>query len=893
MRARVSFPVISNELEPGARRRAPSWWTVVALALVASACGGRGAQGPVGVDDRPAGPRPARRAADSIVSGYLVASVGGSSLGPFFARRGEGSAAAGLVAWVTPAEGAGRRVLVVPVGPKGPTGGESVAANVSIDTTSLVVGPLRGPAPGFVVAWTSLTDRGESVWAVAVNDDGAPRTKPIELTRSNDDVVWIDVVPTPSGALCLWAEETRDSGANLTAAAIDPAGKVHGAATRVARGIAGWHAIELPDGVGVSTVEPATAPKAPSAERRGGTLSFQRLDASGHATAAPVVVTSEPSVSGDVDVAREPGGRIVFAWTDRGAVEPKIMAAALDRGALVEPRPVVEARGGAALLGVASGPAGTALLFEAPARRKGDRRRVHVGRLGAGLGLTRPLSLDVLGRAGPELAATTSGFSVLATAADCEQGEAACLNADTVATMFRTDADGALVQREPLTFLSDPATSGWGMTCEGDTCFALAVSPGIPGTPARVRAVAVRQRADAKAAPPAPASPPRRWPRAEEVTAIASGESVVGIAAAHVGEALLVATLAWKQPGEGAQRSAAEDPRLLPVTLATRALGEDGQPEPPSVISTRALVAGGVAIAPAGAPEDGGAIAWVARDGGHSQVHVARINERGRRAADVQLTTARGDATDVTITWANGGWIVAWVDGRDGNGEVYATRLSKDLSRVAREERVTRAPGDASDLVALASGDLVWLAWADSRESPKEGAADIYVSAVKMKDARPAIDEQRVLPTAAHSRTPQLARGPGGLYVAWIEEAPMGSETPHASGYGAFWAKLDASGRPEGKPARVALAGEGAATSVAIEAAPTLRAVVARSTPEAIAIDAVEPSTPTAATLLVLDGPPSLDVALVLDRGVLFFNDDGPRPADRRARRAKIAWQPD
>jgi hypothetical protein len=42
--------------------------------------------------------------------------------------------------------------------------------------------------------------------------------------------------------------------------------------------------------------------------------------------------------------------------------------------------------------------------------------------------------------------------------------------------------------------------------------------------------------------------------------------------------------------------------------------------------------------------------------------------------------------------------------------------------------------------------------------------------------------------------------------------------------------------------------------------------------------------------VLTLDGPPSLDVALVIEGGALYFNDDGPTPADRRARRARIAW---
>jgi hypothetical protein len=51
-------------------------------------------------------------------------------------------------------------------------------------------------------------------------------------------------------------------------------------------------------------------------------------------------------------------------------------------------------------------------------------------------------------------------------------------------------------------------------------------------------------------------------------------------------------------------------------------------------------------------------------------------------------------------------------------------------------------------------------------------------------------------------------------------------------------------------------------------------------------------STPRAAPLVTLDGPPSLDVALDLESGVLFFNDDGPTAESKRARRAVIDWSP-
>lgn len=852
---------------------------------------------PVGVDDERRRPIVKPKRPDPPVVGNLVASVGQRTIGPFLARRGEGEDAAGLVAWVTAAEGTNRRVLVVPVSGNGaPRGHETVAAYVSLDTTMLVVRPMRGNAPGFVIAWTSLTDRGKSLWTVVVGDDGAPRAKPIELTRTTDDIIWVDVVPTDHGAVCLWAEETRGNDANLVAAALNPDGRVRGVPTRVATGIVGWHALELSSGIGVSTVLPVpnAKPKAPSGllrdARPGGSLSFLVLDADGHSTGAPVVVTTAPIVSGDVEVVRE-GSRLVFAWTDRTADEPAVVMAAIDGDKVVEPaHKVVEARGGASLLALASGEAGTAVMFEAPARRRGENRRVHVARVDEKLRLTgKPLSLEVIGRGQPELAATSTGFAVLATLADCEPDSPECVNASAVATVLRTGADLTVVQREPLTFTSDPATLGWAMSCEAEKCLALAASPGPPGTPSRVRTAAINPRVNVTP-PEAKPDHPKDAPRIADITAVAAGETVVDLATTRIGDRTILAMLSTRAEVHKGEAKTAT------TTLTTRVVGDQGETSTPSLITARALPIGGVAIAPAAKPEEGGALAWVARAGGDPEVHIARIDARGRRTQDLLLTTVKGDASDVTLTWAGDGWIVAWVDFRDGNGEVYATKVTTDLKRVARDERITTAPGDASDLVAVAHGSQVWLAWADPRESPKDGVADIYVSAVAMRDAKRVVADHRLLPTAAHSRTPHLLAGPEGVLVAWIEEAPLGAETPSSSGYGAFWVRLDANGKPVDKPSRIPLAGDGAATSVAIEPASNggtgLRAVVARSTPSAVALDGIDLSVspPKANALLALDGPPSLDVALVLDGGVLYFNDEGPRPQDRRARRARIAW---
>ncbi|MBX3186419.1 MAG: hypothetical protein KF819_05355 [Labilithrix sp.] len=879
------------------------------------ACGGSGKDAAVpGIthgDSSSTARRPLPPTSQALI-GHMLGSVGERTLGPFMARSADGKAA--VVAWVSGAEATSRRVVTIPLSGVGdPRGAAKTIAKVGIDTTMLVVRNVRGSSPGFAIAWTVLTDRGEALWSVVVGEDGAPRSKPIELARTTDDIVWVDIVPTDHGAVCLWAEETRGGDANVVAAALDVDGKVRGAATRVARGVAGWHALEVPGGVGVSTIAAASsapAKLAPSAaappeasaraskphQTQAGTLSFHRLDADGHPTALPVVIAAKPIVSGDVEVVRVAGtnARSVFAWTDRTGEEPSVAVASLgDDGVVVPPRHVVVSRGGAALLGLAASSGTAAVMWESPARRQGETRYVHVARVSPTHALEARSSLEVFGRAPPELAATPSGFAILAAARDCEAGSPQCPNAPVLPTLFRANESMMLVQREPFTFGTDPASMAWGMSCEREDCIALAAS-GV--APARIRAAEVRPRVNLKP-PPDPSDIKREGPRVADLTAVVSGENIVDLAATRIGDVTVLATLAAKAdaPGAKPRSGGADEARGANLVLSTRVVDGAGVASPPAILTTRALAVGGVAIAPGEKPEDGGAVAWVARDNGDPEVHVTKIDKRGRKTNEVQLTTVKGDASDVAIAWAGGGWIVAWVDSRDGNGEVYATKLGADLSRNAGE-RITNAPGDASDLVALVRGDLVWLAWADPRESPRDGMADVFVSAVRTKDAKRAVDEQRLLATAAHSRTPQLAAsGDGAVHVAWIEEAPMGSHSPDASGYGAMWVTLDPKGKPTARPFKLPLGGEGAATSVALEPYDKgVRAIVTRSSLDAIALDGVDlgAAAPRAFPLLMLDGPPSLDVALVVEGGALFFNDDGPALADKRARRARIAWTP-
>ena len=889
----------------------------------ATACGSKPKM-PVGVNttssDASAVFAARKTAADAkaarLLPSYIVATIGEKSIGPFWARRG----AVAMAAYIGPSPDGVRRVVSVPLSAEGDTRGDAhVVSTAAPEASTLIVRPTGGNGAGFVAAWTALTDRGEALSIVGIGDDGVARNTPIELAHSADDVVWMDIVPTPRGAVCVWAEETRGADANILAVALDPDGKMRGVPSRVARGVTGWQVASVGTGLGLALVTPEAGSSHDSSAKRhrGGALSWLRLDAEAKPVGAALPVTTKPSVSGDIDVVRL-GDRSLLAWTDRTASDPQVATCMIsDDGKVESPRRPLEATSGSSLIGIAAGLSGAVLAWDEPNKRGRATRRVHLASLTASGTLgPKATTLEIQGRGVPEIIATDTGFAMLASAHACEMVAKAgpdhipeapeCADTPIVPTFVRLDASLAVAQTEPLLLGEDrtAVAMAWGLRCVADRCAALAAS----GDPAIVQSVDLAPRVTPYVGPLV-AAPPADAPRLTTVATLASGAPFADVAVTKVADAILVATVTSAVDNAAGTQlvkpSLVKPSKVAPsknveheggATLSIRALDSKGAlMGTPTNLSTRALSVGGVAIAPGGTVEDGAAVAWVARDSGDPQVHVTRVDKRGKRMNDVQVNIAKGEAADVAIAWAGGGWIVSWVDWRMGNGEVYATKLKTDLSRVAREERITDAPGDASDVTLLARGDTVWLAWADPRESPREGFADVYVTQIRAHDARRSADEIRVLASAAHSRSPALAPSGDGVVLAWIEEAPLGADAASSAAYGAMLATLDGRGHSREAPLKLRSGGDGFATSIALDnAASGVRAILARSSKDEMTLDTLELGglpIPRIFPLLTLDGPPSMDVAIAVMDGIVYFNDDGAEPGNRRARRALVQWK--
>lgn len=832
---------------------------VLALGAVLAACGAHHASTKA-VDH--AAPPPSVDAGAKVDDQSLrvrpIITLTERAVGPYLSYSTSGA----MVAYVGGKAGA-RAVFTIPLDSAGSVRSPArPVANVATDASSLVLRKLGdGGARRYALAWTALSDKGESLSVATVDADGNVTGGPSLVTQTNDDVVWTEIVETERGAVCVWAEQTRAGEANLLAVGLDEKGKLNGVPGAVARGVVGWQAVRAGAGVGVATLTPTkkTDAKAPAV----GALGFVKLDAAGHAQGDAAIIASGDVVGSDFDVARVGDLGFVFSWTDRTGIDPEIALASLDSHGVVRgPGKVDARRGGHELVGLSGSPEGALLVFEDARKREVPERRLTSGLVRrpddlAGVELSSTV-LDVHAPGAPELRASRPGFAWLALGRACT-GEP-CADAPTKSLFLRFDGGLKPADVEPL---GDGAA--WSLDCDGDHCAALTAT-GEPET--RVSFI------DLPKHDPRALAPLSRVPRGaiQSLSTLSARASVSDVAVVRSGSALLLASLAHDEAGK-------EDTE----TLTVRALTAGADPES-HVLTRRALAIGNVAMAE---DDRGAVVAWVSKDADPA-VYLAKVDAHGKKTKDTRLTSTPGAKSDVAIARISGGFVVAWVDGRDGNGEVYATRVTAELTRDGRDERITRAPGDATDLVVIASGDHVVAAWADPRESPSDGFADVYTT-VLGKSGKPAGTDVRVLATSAHSRSPALASDGKGLTLAWIEEAPA-SASPKAETYGAMIATLDASGKPMGDAGRLKLPTSGLATSIAFDAtSPVPRGILAVSTPAEMTLSLfLAAPSPSFTTLVALDGPPSVDVPLAIAGRDLVFGDDGPDQDDARLRYAVL-----
>ncbi len=678
-----------------------------------------------------------------------------------------------------------------PISASGEASGEAVSFGEAPSDLGLVtVRPLH---EGFALLSSHKTSDGEVVSLTLLSASGALLAGPTSLGRSPKSVLWVEAIPNAHGASVLWASSGAGR-AEIWSVEVTPKAELSGAARLLARDVGAWQAVSFGQGIALAVTHVG----------KGNTYGPIELSLlSGADATTPIVINSEISADLDLDMASL-GERVVLAWSDHRGGENRVFSAAVDNnGKLVAPAaPATPPLGEQAVLRVippAEGSTRGYLAWEALDAQVSTYRSFQVaefqanGRVSSPRGLFEYWKMD---GSMPEIAASQHGISVLTLAPVCEH-DAECNKASPIAPEFiEFDANFTIRSTEPLWPArgNAPSSLTWNLTCPNDACFALTAQTGVPSPVALMR---LEHLSDTYRAPAqrVELQPP---PRIIGDEALAESAPLSQIALTETNAGMLLGWLTDFDPTTPwvKLKKATPDGRFEPLRArldlqgfaASAPYAALGAAE---TLSLRAHSLGGIALSSSPQQKDTLA-AWAGLDGGQPQVFLTLVDKTGKKLSQRMLTHKTGDLSDVALAADGADYLVAWVDERSGDPELYATRVNHALNRTAPEQRITQAPGAATDLSLVATKSGALAVWADARDSEQPGSADIYATALRGSDANRSASEVCLQKTRTHSFAPIAHAYGAGALVAWLEAA---SERTDGEPAHVNFAVLDEAGR--------------------------------------------------------------------------------------------------
>lgn len=697
-------------------------------------------------------------------------------VGPYVGRDGELSVAA----WGE-AENGGRALFASAIAAGGVPAKPVRLASLAGELDLVLVRPLaQGAAnlpgrPRFAVITTRRDAQKTRIDVTALQADASAAWGPTTVAERNARVIWVGFALSGSSPLLLWAEQPSGARAGepaaLFAQVISPDDKA--APVALAPRACVWQAASGSTRAALASVKPGPSGCG------SGSVTLDLLGRSGKPEKS-VELGGHPAL--DLDLVRSPDA-FMLAWSDREQLEPRAVTAMVDAEGVVRSAPAaaVAALGEQAVVALIAGQSNATpafLVWEDLSERPEGARYFELSALGASGRASGPRARLFYGKVDggtPEITAFDAGLAALTLAPACAADDK-CEADPPVPTFVALDAGLKLRASEPL--LLDAlggraADLGWGLSCAERGCFALAAPS---RSPASLFAVPLSPRPSAFRAAALELQPAQK-PRvvASELLMRAPAPLSQLALSEQKGRSLLGyvtdfdPTTPWQK-----LKKPAEDGRLEPLRarIALRAVSDDPSRSTSSdeqVVSLRAHSLGGLTLLPDAATPNAGLALWTGLDKGEPQVFLTLVGADVKRGQQRMLTRKSGAASDVAGLAVDGGFLVAWVDERSGDAEVYAARVGHGLEKTSPEQRITTADGAASELLITRVAGKPLAIWADARAAEEPGWADIYAAFLKPADAARDGGEHRLSSTRPHSFAPQVAELGSTSVLAWLE----------------------------------------------------------------------------------------------------------------------------
>ncbi len=176
---------------------------------------------------------------------------------------------------------------------------------------------------------------------------------------------------------------------------------------------------------------------------------------------------------------------------------------------------------------------------------------------------------------------------------------------------------------------------------------------------------------------------------------------------------------------------------------------------------------------------------------GNLEIYFDRLDSAGNKiGSDIRVTSDANSSYEPSLVWTGTHHAIAWRDFRDGNGEIYFTRLDTSGNKVGSDIRLTNDTGNGVRPSLIWTGREYGVSWYDSRD----GNGEIYFCRMDQYGNKVRSDV-RITSNSAGSWNPSLAWTGNEYGVAWYDYRD--------SNYEIYFARLDANGKKIGSDIRV------------------------------------------------------------------------------------------
>lgn len=774
-------------------------WVLVPALLGASACGPKPEAGaPVEAAPRARPTRPALPPNERDAAATLIARLAPGTFGPRRSVHPQGH----LVVWATPrGEQAGWYSLVMPTdrSPREATR----FAEVGEGLRSIHSAPL-GRERSLVTAVRRVGHR-ELIEGYELDARGHLVQGPQVLVETQADILWVETRPTPSGALVFWAEATQNA-AEISVATWE-GGKASSSPQVLVRNASAWQLAQLGDSWFIASLEGPETGRLIRVRRYSGQLELQ---------GQPLTLAQGVQGGFDLDMVAT-SDQVVVIWGEQQKWETRLRSAVLSPTAEVRQpaRYLTLPRGEQSLVQLAGHPElpEAWVVWEEPAHRTETGRVLYLAQTRRD---REPLSPDAqffMQEEDPLLPLvkwTPEGLTVVTTATRCPAGRD-CSQAP-VGRLFATlPPDDSAVQVGAIELplqTRQPARMVWDLSCPQGACSVLAARG-----ESHAATFAVRLQAQPELLSPLSRQRELPFPRVKTQEILEPVPDLVALPGWKHGGRTWLSWLSYfddNLPYETPDRPA-PDGRKAPVRalLATREVVADpeqgAQVKQEQVISYRARSWGGLSFAPSPQGKGGGLLAWAALDQNQPQLFLTSLDNQGKKQRQKMLTRTPGEITEIAALPLKQGYVVAWVDGRDADAEIYAARVNENLEIVGKEQKLTEGAIEPTGLSLVRLQNRILLTWADTRGSSRPGYSDLHWLSLDADSLESAHPLRRLLATEAHSHSPQtvpLNEIYGTALLGWLEAEQDGAGRGTSQ---LLLAEVDGAGRLIAPPTEIPL----------------------------------------------------------------------------------------